>query len=279
MKSDSIRRTFSTIEITDADLAVGGRFEATVMSPALDRRADCTFWFPESPLHTSSPLPLVVLLHGVYGSHWAWIGRGAADVTAAALIETGTIPPCVLAMPSDGLIGHGSSYLTHPHADVPNWILDEVPILAANVASTTNAQVDPDRSIGLVGLSMGGFGALHLGVTRPDRVAAAAGMSSITSLDDLAIFGATPPDPLARPWDHSVIAAVRAHGERPTPLPPLHLDCGTDDVLIEQNRALHRDLTAAGVPHEWIERPGRHEWAYWRRHLGEVLAWICPHLV
>jgi len=45
-------------------------------------------------------------------------------------------------------------------------------------------------------------------------------------------------------------------------------------LLIEPNRALHRALTEAGVPHGYFEYPGGHEWAYWNRHLGETLAFF-----
>ena len=58
-------------------------------------------------------VPLVMLLHGVYGSHWAWSRKGGAHHTAARLIEQGQIPPMVLAMPSDGLWGDGSGYIQH----------------------------------------------------------------------------------------------------------------------------------------------------------------------
>jgi putative tributyrin esterase len=257
--------TFRTVEITDIDLRLNGRADATVMSEALGRRADCSFWTPQ--IGGDGPLPLVILLHGVYGSHWAWLGRGGADVTAARLIADDHLPACVLAMPSDGLIGHGSGYVRHHDADVPVWILDEVPRLAAMV----DARVDAEAPIGLVGLSMGGFGALRLAAVAGPRVVAAAGLSSITALDQLRIFGASPPEPVGEPTDESVLAAALANRDT---LPALRFDCGTTDLLIEHNRQLHADFARHGIEHEWTEHDGSHEWPYWRRHLPAALEFV-----
>ena len=54
----------------------------------------------------------------------------------------------------------------------------------------------------------------------------------------------------------------------------MRLDCGTDDLLIGQNRDLHRQLDELGVDHEWVEQPGSHEWPYWRRHLPAALEFV-----
>lgn len=257
---------FRTVELTAPDLRHGGRVDATVHSRALDRRADCTFWVPDRV--GEQPLPLVIMLHGVYGSHWSWWGSGAANLAAADLIADGRLPACVLAMPSDGLIGHGSGYVTQPGADVPTWILDEVPALAAMVEPA----VDERGPVAMVGLSMGGFGALRLAATDDSgRVVAAAGLSSITAIEQLSLFGVDPLPEVSGSSDRSVVAAI---DERVRPLPRLYLACGRDDLLIEHNRALHEALVARRVVHEWIEDDGGHEWAYWRRHLPAALEFV-----
>ena len=43
----------------------------------------------------------------------------------------------------------------------------------------------------------------------------------------------------------------------------LIFDCGADDIMITPNRELHKLLTENGTPHDYIERPGKHEWPYW----------------
>jgi enterochelin esterase-like enzyme len=55
-------------------------------------------------------------------------------------------------------------------------------------------------------------------------------------------------------------------------LPPLRFDCGTEDPLIEDNRQLHRELTQRGIPHQYEEFPGNHDWPYWTEHVRSTLA-------
>jgi enterochelin esterase-like enzyme len=62
------------------------------------------------------------------------------------------------------------------------------------------------------------------------------------------------------------------------PLPPLRLDCGRDDFLIEANRALHQRLHRAGIAHLYEEFPGGHDWSYWSRHLEDTLLFFGDQL-
>lgn len=61
-------------------------------------------------------------------------------------------------------------------------------------------------------------------------------------------------------------------------LPQLALDCGIDDLLIEDNRRLHDELTAGGVAHSYDESEGAHEWPYWQRRLPVALRFFADRL-
>jgi putative tributyrin esterase len=61
-------------------------------------------------------------------------------------------------------------------------------------------------------------------------------------------------------------------------LPPLRFDCGTEDPLLEPNRALHMALTELCVPHVYEEFPGGHDWQYWAEHVRRTLA-FCKHIL
>ena len=74
---------FRSIELSDPRIPVDGLRFATLKSPALRQRADVT-WYATPGAETATDLPIVVLLHGVYGSHWAWAMKGDAHRTAAA---------------------------------------------------------------------------------------------------------------------------------------------------------------------------------------------------
>ena len=251
-------------ELSDPRFEVDGLRFATANSRALQRRGDVSLWAPEH----DGPLPLVILLHGVYGSHWAWAQKAGAHRIACSLIDAGEIPPCALAMPSDGLFGLGSGYVRHAGGDFTAWILDEVPWIAG---AGLDGRVDPDAPVALAGLSMGGFGALLLAARHPDRVRAAAGLSSITDFAQMRYFVGDISGYDVAPEDRSVADAIVAADDG---LPPLRFDCGGDDPLIEPNRALHARLEAEGIAHEWSERTGGHEWAYWETNLPDALRFL-----
>jgi putative tributyrin esterase len=262
--------SFRTIEKSDPTLLPGGVHHVTVKSAALRRRADVSFYVP--PGAGADSLPLVILLHGVYGSHWAWLFKGGAHRVLDRLIAEEDLPPMMLAMPSDGLWGDGSGYARHRGADHAAWIVDEVPEAATELDPRCRST---PRFIG--GLSMGGYGALRLGALHARRFTAISAHSSITDVAQMQGFveESLPEFDLAESDPLSVIDCMTRHGAR---LPHLRFDCGTEDVLLEHNRVLHRDLEAAGIPHVYEEFPGGHTWDYWHAHLSDTLRFFAACL-
>ncbi len=47
----------------------------------------------------------------------------------------------------------------------------------------------------------------------------------------------------------------------------LIIDCGTADFLYKTNKAFHQKMLEEGVPHEYTERPGEHNWLYFANSL------------
>lgn len=253
---------FRTVELSDPSIPMDGLRFATVKSAALRQRADVSIHVAPGAI---ADLPIVILLHGVYGSHWAWALKGDAHRTTARLVAEGALPPVALLMPSDGLWGDGSGYMAHAAQDFERWIVDEVPALAMQAIPGCT----PRSPLMIAGLSMGGFGALRLAGKHPGRFIAAAAHSTMT---DVAQFDALVED-ARRGWsdaeaDRSVAAALMAaHG----PLPPIRFDCGRDDPFIEANRDLHARLEGAGIAHRYLERDGGHDWSYWSSALEGTL--------
>jgi len=267
----STNSPFRTIEISEPRFAMDGLRWVTVKSAALRQRADLTLFVPEAPA-AEQRLPIVILLHGVYGSHWAWALKGGAHRTAARLIEAGEIPPMVLAMPSDGLWGDGSGYLRHPRRDFETWIVEEVPLAVRQAVPTCGA----GSLLFISGLSMGGFGALRLAGKFPEKFTAAGGHSSITNFDQMSLFVEEPLESYHCPVeDRSVFETMLRNRGR---LPPLRFDCGQQDLLIKDNQQLARQLTEAKISHEYEEFSGGHEWPYWELHLGDTLRFFARHL-
>ncbi len=258
---------FRTIEISEPAFEQEGLRLATVRSPALGRRADVSLWVPEAE-HIGT---LLLLLHGVYGSHWVWSQKAGVHRIARDMLLRGEIGPVVIAMPSDGLIRDGSAYLTWPGAeDVERWIVEEVPAIARIAAPA----LAPDAKIAIAGLSMGGYGALRLGAKYGRRFSAISAHSGITDIREMEYFVRDPIDDYltcAPTAELSPLHWIETHRET---LAPLRFDCGTEDNLIAGNRGFHEALRLTNIPHEYTESPGGHEWPYWQVQVSETLRFV-----
>ncbi|MEO6445607.1 MAG: alpha/beta hydrolase family protein [Gemmatimonadaceae bacterium] len=158
----------------------------------------------------------------------------------------------------------------------------------------------------IAGLSMGGYGAISLALRYPDVFRAAASHSGVVS--PLYVgprpFQGTPryaesPDALRKSWGERMwplispafgsdaagwIArdparlAARLVNQGDVQVPAIFIDCGTEDGLIDQSRALRHELQRLGITPAYAEWPGKHDWDYWRRHSPESLTWLARQL-
>ena len=256
--------SFRTVELSDPRFERDGLRFLTIKTPNLRGRGDICLFVPKVADETAD-LPIYLLLHGVYGSHWCWALKGGAHRTAARLMEAGEIAPAIIAMPSDGLWGDGSAYGTHHGKQFDRWIVEDVVMAVREISPVAG----PESKVCIGGLSMGGYGALMLGGRFPERFAAISGHSSITRLAEMGEFVEEPlvgyEEAIAV---HDVVAVFKASRDQ---LPPVRFDCGTEDPLLEGNRLLRRQLTEAGIAHEYEEFPGGHEWSYWATHVEKTL--------
>ena len=263
LTSPLVAMPFRTIEISNPEDTPHGVTFVTVKSAALRARADLSLYVPQG--EHPAPLPLVILLHGVYGSHWAWLFKGAAHRVLDQLMKDEGLPAMVLAMPSDGLWGDGSGYLRHARSDYARWIVEEVPQAAAAVAP--GCEQAPRF---LCGLSMGGYGALRLGALHPEVFSAFSAHSPITDVTQMQGFVEETPEQFELA-EQPPLAALECLLLNQSQLPPFRFDCGTDDALLPHSRHLHEALKKAQVPHEYAEFPGGHTWDYWHQHLADSL--------
>jgi putative tributyrin esterase len=261
----NLRQHFHTLELSDPAFERDGLRCVTVKSVALGRRGDVCLWIPQAPAIGT----LLILLHGVYGSHWSWSLKAGAHLIAQRMIMSGEIEPLVIAMPSDGLGRDGSGYLRWPEpgANVERWIVEEVPAIARLAAPA----LVPNARIAIAGLSMGGFGALRLGAKYPDHFCAIAAHSAITDIDDLASFVEEPLSDYLACAPHEELSALYWMRKNSAVLPPVQFDCGLDDPLLESNCRLANALSAEGIPHQFTKHPGGHDWPYWQQHLADTL--------
>ena len=255
---------FRTTEISNPEFEANNLRFITVKTPNLQGRGDICVFVP--PIKDLKDVPIVTLLHGVYGSAWIWAHKAGVHFTALRLMEEGILEPMVLAMPSDGLWGDGSAYLSHNDKNFESWIVDDViAAVIENIACTSNKS-----ELFISGLSMGGYGALRLGAKYPTKYKAISGHSSITHKNQMSLFveeGISNYDQ-RNSKEEGVFELLLINKSN---LPYIRFDCGKDDILIEHNRKLHKDLKSNSIPHLYQEFEGKHEWPYWEEHVKDTL--------
>ncbi|MDB5088147.1 MAG: xynZ 2 [Mucilaginibacter sp.] len=263
---------FKTLEISNPSFESNNLRFITVKTPNLKGRGDICVYVPPGTV-SSDTLPVVILLHGVYGSAWSWPYSSGVHLKTQELIESGELPPMIIAMPSDGMWGDGSAFLPIDDYNFEKWIAEDVPDALAECIKGVNKQ----SPLFISGMSMGGFGALRIGAKYGNKFRAISGHSSITSLPQIKFFAG---ESLKRYSQDNIkdedVFETFLHYR--TQLPPVRFDCGTNDLLINYNRSLHKKMDKEGMLHLYEENPGGHEWTYWAKHIIQSLKFFAAYL-
>lgn len=129
----------------------------------------------------------------------------------------------------------------------------------------------PDKGYRAIsGLSMGGHGALFLGMRHSDIWGSAGSMSGCPDIrkfpdswnikDDLGNFEAN-----SELWNS--LAVVNQIQNIKNGDLAIIIDCGESDFFLEVNKDMHARLLGAGIDHDFITRPGSHWFTYWQNSL------------
>jgi len=54
----------------------------------------------------------------------------------------------------------------------------------------------------------------------------------------------------------------------------LMIDCGTNDFFFKVNEELHAELLLRNISHDYITRPGAHDWPYWNNAIKYQLLFM-----
>lgn len=205
--------------------------------------------------------PVLYLLHGLSDDHTAWLRYTSIERYATAAGVAVVMPAVARSFYADE--PHGHRYWT--------WVSEELPQRVAEMFRLSTHPADT----WVAGLSMGGYGALRLGLTHPDRYAGAASLSG--ALDLARMIRRPDRDDLVQrlfadgvPADADLLTLLEQAGS----VPPLHLSCGTSDVLLPDTEAFAAAARGRGVDVTVDLRPGDHEWGLWDAVVADVVAWL-----
>ncbi len=229
------------------------------------REKPYTLYLPPNWCHLED-LPVLVMLHGMTGDNTDWVDDGHIDAVADELILAGEIKPLIILMPD----ADNSFYMPGPGGDYETYIVEE--LVSAVDAAFPTAATRETRFVG--GLSMGGFGALYLGLRHPD-VFSAIGAHSPALYTPNEVIGGAPA------WMFGVRGELYAERDPVTILVRggwpeglrLYTDIGISDPLLSDTGYLLAGLanTSGQIDFEGHLWPGAHDWNYWGAHVPDYL--------
>lgn len=208
--------------------------------------------------------PVVYLLHGLSDNCTGWsrytaVERYARDHGAAVIM-----PEVQRSMYADMVLG----------LDYFTYVSRELPQLCARFFGLTTRR---EKNY-VMGLSMGGYGALKCALTNPKQYAGCASFSAVTEMDARAertegrmrrefqaILG---PDLTVTPEVSLQALLGRCKAAQ---LPRFFLTCGEQDMLYPENCRFAEALEKKGAPVSFTHWPGDHTWDLWDRSVSLAL--------
>jgi len=251
----------------------------TVRSEILGREVAYATLSPPLPDAELGRLPVLLLLHGLGDDHLALDDFGLAR-RLLDRIAAGALPPFHVVAP-DG----GRGFWINWHDGSRRWedcVLAEVLPAAERALGVAGAR----GARHVIGVSMGGIGALHVGLRHPELFASMASLSGAVLDEAQAVRLSN--DSFARwfvPLDrifgdgsdrefleaHNPFAVVRRRGPRLGQRIFLAAGEREKPFFRETTRAFHAFLDEAGVPHAFEIFPGGHGWRHWARAIDRAI--------
>jgi S-formylglutathione hydrolase FrmB len=211
---------------------------------------------PTSYKNSKQDFPVLYLLHGAFGNYTDWTSK--AKNLKKLSDQYGIIVVC-----ADG--GHNNWYFDSPidkNVRYETYISKEL----VNTIDKKYNTIKNKKGRAITGLSMGGHGAFYLAFKHQDIWGVTGSMS-----------GGVDIRPFPLNWDISkklgTYAENKKNWEENTVINMVHLldpkglkiifECGTGDFFFDANQRLHKKLLERNIPHDYSERPGKHNWDYW----------------
>ncbi|MFA6682639.1 MAG: alpha/beta hydrolase-fold protein [Acholeplasmataceae bacterium] len=229
-------------------------------SKYLQRDIDINIYKPNE-IDKKAPLHLMILLHGYMGNYTNWLRYTRLE----KYLEGKNI---VVVMPS----GENSWYLNglfnDPYENFLNRELHKI------IKETLNL-VFKRENTSIVGLSMGGYGAIRSLLKYSHLYSKGASLSGVLDLGKhyqrirenylkgRAIF------PEVMPHDFDLFNLLKANLDV-----DIYLSCGNSDGLLDDSIKFKEELDKKVIKHHLNLTPGDHNWEFWDREIKAVIKYF-----
>lgn len=218
------------------------------------------------------PLPTLYLLHGLSDDHTHWIRQTRLEFYARRY-RLAIVMPCVnRSFYTD--MKHGAKYFT--------FVSEELPKVMELYFPLSHEREERFAA----GLSMGGYGAMKLGLLCPEKYAAVASLSGAVEMEaDFFQHSVQKDDAFLReltdifgPFEEFMQSdnCLTRVAERldPAKAPRMYMACGTADFLFDSNEDFVRRFGEKFSIRYDTEEGAAHTWDFWDRQIEKVLAWL-----
>ena len=224
--------------------------------------------------HYERDTKLVILLHGLTANCNDWIHSGH-------LQELSWQYNVVFVTAS----GDNSFYLNGGFGNYDEFIGVE---LLDYIRKTYHVPMERENTI-IAGQSMGGYGALHVGLSHPENFSAIFGLSNAILINNVHGMQPGQRDNLGdytfysrvfgdlstlKESDNNLEVLLAKHKAAGTELPKMYLTVGTEDFLLQENRDFKKFLDQENIPHTYVEKPGGHTWDFWNPAIKDAIEWL-----
>lgn len=211
------------------------------------------------------PPKVLYLLHGYQQHFGSWLEQSSV----ARYVNGKNI---AVVMPDGGRSFYSDMVMTGEH--YYSYITKELPRFIR-----VQFGLDPTREETLIaGLSMGGYGALKIGMGNPGVFSCVGAFSPACDIDKIvnenrplatAICGNV--DVKGSEHDLYKLATDMCKAEL---RPEIYHYCGESDFMIKENREFSNFMKSLPVKYSYHEEPGAHEWPLWDKWLSDFISKI-----
>ena len=253
--------------------------QLTIKSEILGVEKVYSIYLPDGYKKTGEKYPVLYLLHGAWGTNNSWVRDTGGNVQAIAdeTIAKGDAKKMIIVMPDARGEGERNGGKNMGYFNVEGWrymdffFQEFIPHIDKKFNTIASKE---GRAI--AGLSMGGGGSFVYAQRYPEIFNAAYATSGL--LDHR--YRAKIKSNSEIPWYWSVAMTSpveylrNATAEEIEKLRSVRwmLDCGDDDAIIFTNLDFFKEMKREKLDVEFRVRNGKHNWAFWRESLPQILA-------
>lgn len=255
----------------------------TFLSECVGRQQDVNILLPYGCYSESEPAKrpyrTLWLLHGMSDDRDTWLRNSVVETLARENDLAVVMPDAANSFYTD--MSYGPRYYTYITEELPRVLRGFLPLSCKKADNF------------LAGFSMGGYGALKIGLTKPEDFAAIGCLSSAVDAARLSDEAFAMPSDMPAGRDKQAMflsvfgdEAKKLAGSRhdirrlidecnaKKQQPPVFMSCGTEDFLYADNVAFAKYVGQKGYDVTWTDGPGAHDWNVWNRDIAGFIGFL-----